>query len=268
MTNRSRPGVHRTAVLGIAAVLLVLVAGACQPAREARKDRPVLLVHGWSATGGTSCSSTFDRTISQLRGEGFTGPFVKVGFYTGDTGCSMSLRSWGSFENGSSWKDLSKAFSKYVSATYTSKGIPVDVIGYSMGGNIVRGAVYGASIGESGFSAPIQVEDAVTLGAPHAGAAWYSTACLWGQCSTLKPGASDIQWLNRNLDPQGAGGTEWTVVGSDGDAVTPLASALYMGLAPERRIALSGVPHTGSDNYLGRTGVVHDAGVSLAEPGK
>ncbi|WCO66923.1 hypothetical protein PO878_20735 [Iamia majanohamensis] len=269
MTHRTTGAPRRrTAVAGIVAVLLVLVAGACQPAREARRDRPILLVHGWSASGGTSCSGTFDRTISQLRSEGFTGPFVKVGFYTGDTGCSMSLRSWGSFENGSSWKDVAKAFSRYVHATYTSKGIPVDVIGYSMGGNIARGAVYGSSIRESGFSAPIQVEDAVTLGTPHAGAAWYSTACLWGQCSTLKPGASDIQWLNRDLDPQGPGGTEWTVVGSDGDAVTPLTSALYMALPTARKVSYPGVPHTGSDNYLGRTDIVRAAGRSLAEVGR
>ena len=178
----------RTWAVAVGLVLLVLVAGGCEPVRQTRRDRPVLLVHGWNIGGGTDCASTFDPTIAQLRAEGFTGPFVKVGFYTGDTGCSMSLRSWGSFDNGSSWKAVAQAFSRYVHDTYTDQGVPVDVIGYSMGGNIARGAVYGSSIGESGFSAPIQVEDVVTLGAPHDGAAWYSYLCLWGQCSTLKPG--------------------------------------------------------------------------------
>lgn len=253
----------RLATLGIAAaLLLVLVAGACRPARQ---DRPVLLVHGWSATGGTSCASTFDRTISQLRDEGFTGPFVKVGFYTGDTGCDMTLRSWGDFDNGSSWKEVAKAFSSYVHATYTVHDIPVDVIGYSMGGNIARGAVQGSQAGEAGFSAPLRVEDAVTLGTPHDGAAWYSSLCLWGQCSTLKPGATDIDWLDANPNPQGIDGTEWTVVGSTGDAVTPLDSALEMGVPPERKVTYEGVPHTGSDNYMGRTDVITAAALSLAE---
>lgn len=70
-----------------------------------------------------------------------------------------------------------------------------------MGGLIARGAVYGSSIRESGYAPPIRVEDVVTLGTPHNGAAWYSNFCLWGQCSTLKPGATDIKWLNRNGDP-------------------------------------------------------------------
>lgn len=260
---RTRTTGGRRAALAIGAVaLLVLMAGACRPARQ---DRPVLLIHGWAAGGGTDCSSTFDRTISQLRDEGFTGPFVKVGFYTGDTGCDMSLRSWGSFDNGSSWKAVAQAFSAYVSATYTSQGTPVDVIGYSMGGNIARGAVQGSQAGEAGFSPPIRVEDVVTLGAPHDGAAWYSSFCLWGQCSTLKPGATDIRWLDANPNPQGVDGTEWTVVGSTGDAVTPLDSALEMGVPPERKVTYEGVPHTGTDNYLGRTDVIHAAARSLAE---
>lgn len=257
-----RTGRFRMAVAVGAVVTLILATGACRPARQ---DRPVLLLHGWSATGGTNCASTFDRAISQLRSEGFTGPFVKVGFYTGDTGCDMSLRSWGDFANGSSWKEVAKAFSRYVHATYTSHGTPVDIIGYSMGGNIARGAVQGSQAGEAGFSAPIQVEDAVTLGAPHDGAAWYSHFCLWGQCSTLKPGAADIDWLDANPNPQGVDGTEWTVVGSTGDAVTPLDSALEMGVPPERKITYQDIPHTGGDNYLGRTDVVHALGLSLAE---
>lgn len=259
--------IARLAGLLAVAALLLVGATACQPARPVAKDRPVLFLHGWSASGGTSCSGTFDRTIRQLRDAGFTGPMVKVGFYTGDTGCDMSLRSWGSFENGSSWKEVAKAFSKYVHATYTSKGIAVDVVGYSMGGNIVRGAVYGSSIGESGFAPPLKVEDVVTLGAPHAGAAWYSVGCLWGQCSTLKPGAKDIQWLLRNGDPQGQGGTEWTVVGSTKDAVVPDMSATYMAILPNRKITYSDVPHTGGDNYLGRTDVIARAAQALAGPG-
>ena len=102
--------------------------------------------------------------ISQLRAEGFTGSMVRVGFYSGDVNCDVNLRLYGLFSDSSSWKAISKAFSTYVYHAFTSRGIAVDVVGYSMGGLISRGAVYGAQKGESGFAAPIDVEDSVTLG--------------------------------------------------------------------------------------------------------
>ncbi|WCO66924.1 hypothetical protein PO878_20740 [Iamia majanohamensis] len=256
------------------AVLLLLVSlvvggatAAPSGAASGVRNRPVLLVHGYSLSDGTDCGATFDRMISQMRSEGFTGPFVKVGFYSGDTNCNVNLRSWGSFGDSSSWKAIAKAFSKYVSATYTAKGIAVDVVGYSMGGNIARGAVYGSSIRESGFSAPIRVEDVVTLGTPHKGAAWYTYGCLWGQCSTLKPSASDIAWLNRNGNPQGVGGTDFTVIGSNGDWVVSASSATSMSVPSARKVVYADVPHTGSDNYMGRTAVVTRAGNALALAG-
>lgn len=265
MRDRTTTTARLAGLLVVAALVVGGLAG-CQPARPVARDKPILLIHGYNLGGGTDCAGTFDRTISQLRGAGFSGPFVKVGFYTGDTGCDMSLRSWGTFDNGSSWKEIAKAFSKYVYATYTAKGVAVDVVGYSMGGNIARGAVYGASIGEAGFSAPIRVEDAVTLGAPHAGAAWYTYGCLWGMCSSLKPSAGEIKWLLRNGDPQGLGGTEWTVVGSTDDAVVPALSATYMALVPNRKVTYSDVPHTGGGNYMGRTDVIDRAAQALAAP--
>lgn len=236
------------------------------PAGAASGDRtrPVLLIHGYSFSNDTSCSSTFDRMISQMRSEGFTGPFVKVGYYSGNTGCNVNLRSWGNVGNSSSWKTISKALSQYVYSTYTSRGVAVDIVGYSMGGNVARGAVYGSSIRESGFSASLRVEDVVTLGSPHNGAAWYSNFCLWGQCSSLKPSSSDIAWLNRNGNPQGVGGTDFTVIGSNGDSVVSASSATYMSVPTTRKVVYSNVPHTGSSNYMGNPTVVTRAGNALA----
>ncbi len=231
------------------------------------RNRPVLLVHGYSLTNGTDCRDTFDRMIGQMRSEGFTGPFIRVGYYSGDTGCDVNLRSWGRVGNSSSWKTIAKAFSQYISSTYTSRGTAVDVVGYSMGGDIARGAVYGSSIRESGFSAPVRVEDVVTLGSPHQGAAWYSNLCLWGQCASLKPGSSDIRWLNRNGNPQGLGGTDFTVIGSNGDWVVPTSSAISMSVPSARKVVYANVPHTGSSNYMGTPAVVTRAGSALALAG-
>jgi hypothetical protein len=254
-----------------AAVALTIVATiamgttACEPDRAPNKSHPVLLIHGWGLGADTDCGSTFNRMISQMKSEGFTGPFIRVGFYSGDTNCDVSLRDFGPVEDGSHFSVLSQAFSKLVYANYTSKGKTVDVVGYSMGGNVVRGAVQGSAAGEPGFSPPIKIQDGVLFGAPMNGAAWYSSFCLWGMCSSMKPGADDIKWLQRVGNPQGVGGTEWTAFGSDADAVTPVDSALAIDVPGNRKVRLTDVPHTGDTNYMGRTDVVTRADKALAE---
>ena len=232
------------------------------------RTRPVLLVHGYNPTSNsTDCDADFSQMITQMQAEGYTGPFVKVGYYSGDVNCNVNLRNYGSFGDSSSWKSIAKAFSTYVYNTYTSGGQTVDVVGYSMGGLIARGGVYGASNGQSGFSAPIKVEDVVTLGTPHNGAAWYSNLCFFGQCTSLKPGATDINWLNGNGNPQGVGGTDFTVIASNGDWVTPTASGLYMTVPAARKVTYSSVPHTGSTNYMHDATVVTRADEALANNG-
>jgi hypothetical protein len=251
--------------LAIVAGTVGLVGASPADARTDNKTKAVLFVHGYNPTSNsTDCGSDFDSMITNLRNQGFTGPMVKVGFYSGDVNCNVNLRSYGSFGNSSSWKEIAKAFSKYIYAQYTSKGIAVDVVGYSMGGLITRGAVWGAQKAESGFSAPIDVEDVVTLGTPHNGAAWYSNLCLWGQCATLKPGATDIKWLQQNGNPQGKFGTEFTTIGSNGDAVVPASSAAYMSIPSARKVTYSNVPHTGSSNYMKNSTVVTRSGNALA----
>lgn len=264
---------RRRSLLLVAALLLtgtLAVGGSvAAPAGAAGgvRNRPVLLVHGYSLSNGTDCGDTFDRMIGQMRAEGFTGPFIRVGYYSGDTRCDVNMRSWGNVGNSSSWKTIAKAFSQYIYSTYSSRGVTVDVVGYSMGGDIARGAVYGSSIRESGFSPPVRVEDVVTLGTPHNGAAWYSNLCLWGQCASLKPDSSDIKWLNRNGNPQGVGGTDFTTIGSNGDWVVSASSATYMTIPSARKVVYASVPHTGSSNYMGTPTVVTRAGDALALAG-
>lgn len=256
----------RPLALGLV-VLLVAVGGvACQPGRTPAKDRVVLLVHGYSALGqGTNCASSFGTLSSSLRRDGFTGPIETIGFYDSDTNCSVDLRDWdGGITNSSSWKTLSAAFSRYVHETYTRHGIPVDVVGHSMGGLIARGAVLGSRTGQPGFSAPLLVEDAVTLGTPHRGAAWYAHLCFWGQCSQLKPGAGDLDWLAQDGDPQGAQGTEWTVLASTADDVTPVASGLAMTLPDERKVTSGTLEH--SDYQQDATSVTR-TGLALSAAG-
>lgn len=253
----------RAMALVVVVAVAALGATSCQP-RESRKDRAILFIHGWNALGGGSdCSSTFGSLESSLRSRGFTGPMVTIAFYDSDRNCDVSLRDWGSISNSTSWKDLSKAFSKYVYETYAKQGIPVDVVGHSMGGLIVRGAVQGAQAKDSGFSQPLLVEDVATLAAPFAGAAWYSNLCLWGQCSGLKPGATDIKWLATNGDPQGAAGTEWTAFGSTADDVVPVDSALSIGIPDARKITYTTLEHS---DYMGNGTAQARVAQALADP--
>jgi len=270
---RRRPGrTRRAALLAVAVTVgttIAMLGAAPAEARTDTRSKPILFVHGYNPlSNSTDCGGDFDTMISQLRSQGFTGQMIKVGFYSGDVNCNVNLRSYGSFGNSDSWKQISKAFSNYVYTQFTSRGIAVDVVGYSMGGLITRGGVYGAQKGESGFSAPIDVEDVVTLGTPHNGAAWYSNACLWGQCSSLKPGATDINWLNQNGNPQGKNGTEFTTIASNGDWVTPTASGLYMSIPSSNKVTYSNVPHTGSSNYMHTSSVVTRSGNALVFGGQ
>lgn len=240
--GKSIPVIRPMAVL-LVAVLVAFGATSCQ--RPEARDRVVVFVHGWSAFGaGNDCNGSFGSLKSGLNAKGFTGTMVTVGFYDNDTNCDVDLRSWGNIDNGTSWKTLSKVFSTYLYETYTKKGITVDLVGHSMGGLIVRGAVYGSSKGQSGFSPPLLVEDAVTLAAPHNGAAFYSYGCLWGQCSGLKPGSSELDWVNADKNPQGKKGTEWTTIGSTKDAVVPDASARFLDLPAVREVTYSTLGHS------------------------
>jgi hypothetical protein len=259
----------RAAALALAAVAVISIGlSACDTsAVRTDKSKPILFVHGYNLTStSTDCGSTFDTMIASLRKQGFTGPMVRVGFYSGDTNCDVNLHSYGSFGDRDSWKNIAHAMNTYVYNTYTSKGKTVDMVGYSMGANIVRGAVYGPISGESGWTHAIDAEDVLTLGGAHNGAAWYSYLCLWGQCHSLSPASGDISWLNQNGNPQGTKGTDWTVIGSDGDAVVPADSATHMSVPASNKVVYADVPHTGDTNYMHDATVLARSALALAQP--
>lgn len=235
-------------------------------------DRPILFVHGINVTSdSTDCGEAFDEMIGWLRkmeNMNFTGPMVKVGYYTNDVNCDVNLHDYGTYGDSDSWREIGKAFSNYIAKEWTSKGETVDVVGYSMGGLITRAAVYGSSAA-SGFSGPIAVEDVVTLGTPHKGATlgWW---CFSGyQCATLARGHADIAWVNQNGNPQaqgGQGGTEWTTIGSSGDWVVDTDSATGMNIPIAQKKIYEEVSHTGRTNYMHAWRVVRRAASGLALP--
>jgi triacylglycerol esterase/lipase EstA (alpha/beta hydrolase family) len=183
------------------------------------KAATIVFVHGFNASASTDCMATgssgdgFGSMIPQLHSDGFSGSLITVGYYSGDTNCTVNLHNFGTYGDGDSFTNIGQAFSWYVYKTFTKNGVPIDAVGYSMGGLIVRAAVYGSSIGAAGYAPPINVARVVTLGTPHNGAAWYATACVivgWTQCAAMVHGSAQLTWLNKNGDPQGPAGTAWS----------------------------------------------------------
>jgi hypothetical protein len=270
-------GFRRVAALLVATMALVTGVTVATPRVVEANLAPsmhntVLFVHGFSLGQSTDCSGDFAQMMTWMQSTGFNGTMLKVGYYNGDTNCDINLHNYASYGDTDSWKNIAAAFSKYVDNTYTSKGTTVDVVGYSMGGLVTRGAVYGAQSHAAGFSAPINVSDAVTLGTPHNGAAWYVNACGSAQCQSMAQGSADLNWLNQNGNPQGTAGTTWTNFGSHNDDVVPWQSAISMSVPIDHQVVWDNVSHTGTcchPNYMHSWDVVNRAGSGIGvAPGK
>lgn len=77
----------------------------------------------------------------------------------------------------------------------------------------------------------------VTSGTPHAGTrAAIPCAVTVVECAQMLPASGFLTGLGHN--PQGVGGTDWTLVGSSGDEVVPARSAVAMHQVSTRRPAI------------------------------
>jgi hypothetical protein len=137
-----------------------------------------------------------------------------------------------------------------------------------MGGIVLRAAIDGAQSGAAGYSPPISIGRAATLGAPFNGAAWYAGACTivgWTQCAAMASGSSQLNWLNQNGDPQGSGGTYWSAFGSSDDDVVPSSSATHISIPAAQKFVMDNVSHTGlfHPSYMNAWEVVNLAGDGL-----
>ncbi|WP_028061388.1 lipase/acyltransferase domain-containing protein [Candidatus Solirubrobacter pratensis] len=118
-------------------------------------------------------------------------------------------------------------------ATYIAehyKGKPVDVVAEGGGGLVIRSALHQRP--------SLKVEDVVTLGTDHAG----STAAA---------------------NPQGAGGTDWSLVGSDADTVVPAERAV--GMEAAHKTVYAGLSH---DQLLSDVSQALDAKVRYSHGGQ
>ena len=121
---------------------------------------------------------------------------------------------------------------------YSRFGIPVDAVGHSMGGLVIRAALTGVQRGEAGWPPYLYIEDVTTLSTPHRGAPLGGVCKFSGQgtqqCKDMAQSSSFMSWLYDN--PQSAQGTDWTLIGFDDDFVVPKWSAVPTNMAAGHKI--------------------------------
>lgn len=186
-------------------------------ARSNSKDSTVLFIKGY--TPGDGCYGKWTAATRAFKRWGWTGKFIRVGFYKGDEakGCQVNLAPNGT--GNTSLKDLGRALAWNIYNEHSSKGESVDLVGHSMGGLIARAAVAGFRHDPT-WPPALLVEDVVTLGTPHLGTRGGFLRCHYDlQCRQMYPGSDFLKWLNQYANPQAGLGTDWTLIGSHYDSV-------------------------------------------------
>ncbi|MEV5492952.1 alpha/beta hydrolase [Streptomyces bobili] len=249
--------------------MVITLAGAAPasaaPSRSDGKSNTVFFVHGFDPEGETAASDCSDYWSDALAhfDDNWTGSLVTFGYYSGGNREDCTYKYNGT--RGTSITTVAKALANRIYESYTSHGRKVDVVAHSMGGLVIRSALYHVRNGTSGFPPYLYVEDVVTLGTPHNGA---NGLQLLGcksvfegqkQCSQMTAGSDFLETLPE--DPSiSRMGTEWTVVSSFWDATVSEDSGVGVNASRKTQYHGSGsktIDHTElkelrSGTYLGR----------------
>ncbi len=225
---------------------------------DGNRTRPIVYLHGFDLTapGESNCRGVWgDRDqgfIGRMVDWGHRGPQQRVKYYREDSECTLDLHHHGKHRRHhssghrrgghtvrTSIRHLGYHFAWQIWSHYSKQGIRVNVVAHSMGGLIVRYALARTQRGHRRFPPRLLIANVVTLGTPHKGAP-LAAFCDIGehrQCNQMDPRSGFIRWLRRRAkNPQGAGGTDWTTVGSrccdlptpNSDGVVPVTSAVGM----------------------------------------
>ncbi len=261
---RTRPtdAIRRTGALAVA---LVLALGVATPAGAATRviRQPVVIVHGHSPDGRADCDRS-DALVRQLRSVDaghtayrFAGELVPVGFYGGDTKATADdwgdtdCRWWAHLSNhgdhargtpsghnrrngvnghttGTSIRHLAYHFAWFIHERYTRRGIPVDVVGQSMGGLVIRTAMASTNARVRGFPRRLLVDDVVTLGTPLGGHEAELFTSINRQTREMDKDSEFLAWLHEHASapPRGGRRTDWTFIGSYADGLIPAPSTV------------------------------------------
>jgi hypothetical protein len=243
-------GIVTLSVLLLASVVAVPRAAA----RTDTTDKPIYLVHGHAGGSETDCAQ-WDTLRDAFRSWGATGPIKTVAFYFRDKHCNTNIALSGSpgerhravprgaHKRGSHTSNAPIAHLAYHLAwniydTYSRYGRPVDAIGHSMGGLIIRYAVAATERHEFDFPPYLLVEDVVTMGTPHGGLRGFVPQDISGEVNEMTPGSKLLRYLERNAwNPQARDGTDWLTMGSAADdtVAADSAAATYPHRTPINR---------------------------------
>jgi pimeloyl-ACP methyl ester carboxylesterase len=247
-------------MLGASLALVAAAPAQAAPARGNTKSNTVIFVHGFSTGGSVACRPNWSNAGSHFRAMGWTGSLETYGLYAADSECTWKHPS---ATVDTSIKTIGKHLANVIYNNYTSKGLKVDIVAHSMGGLVVRAALMGVRLGESGFPAHLYVEDVVTLATPHTGTSLTALCYLWPdlnqpqQCLDMNPGSAFLDWLGSLGAPAyarlpvSAMGTEWTVMSSFADAVVSEASGV--NVYADHRIQYHAGQCTGVEGGLSHT---------------
>lgn len=226
---------------------LAQVAGKAPPGSDGdgRNVRTVF-VHGidfWDRAS-TDCSD-WDSMTDWLVAWGHNPVWLyTLKYYGHDKYCDNDLHRYGShsqhyasghvYENNghsseASMRHLGYHLAWYLYRRFTEEGKPVQLVGHSIGGLIIRYALAQTERGHDKFPSYLLVEDVVTLGTPHDGAGFARVCSGTKECAEMVPGSEFMNWLETYAQhPNGYGDTDWTAVGSHADDAVEPNSAVAM----------------------------------------
>jgi hypothetical protein len=227
-------------------------------------------------------TNTIEKTI---RSYGWNGPFHYVGYYECDSnltsgpfgfdwinrynevGHNWELPGWqaGEGNNGdisNCWKqtafgrlatqdcsinNLAYHLAWYIYRNFSQNGQSVHLIGHSMGGLIIRSALFERPR-QAVFPPTLLVESAVTVATPHDGIAVPITTSV--QLRQMQPDSPYLTSLNTVLGPRGNNGTNWLVIGSWSDDLVSGASATNMCCGGVYKVVYEEPDGPGHTNYF------------------
>lgn len=212
----------RTALAGaaVAAVTAPLIGMSTPAAADAEqqvrrvpgKSAAVYYLKGYSRADnpGVNCATYWGRLPAAMQSWGWDGPVHHAGYYKGDKHCDVELAA---SDQSVGIKQLGLRLARHIYTNYTSKGLPVKLIGHSMGGLVARAALTGVQRGDPGFPPALRVEDVVTFDTGHRGHNW-TGFCGTKQCQDQRGNSYFLKtWALDN--PQGVGGTDWSLLSVD-----------------------------------------------------
>jgi hypothetical protein len=254
---RSRPRTARLIAVLLAALLGLAAcsqtSGRIGPTRlKNPPTTPVLFVHGYNSAacpGADVTRAQWGVAYLELYRVGWRGPLLPLSYYACDhdgvdiTGYGPDVPSGATptisagnprvrYDQNTSIDQLAHDLAWFVYLNYARSGTPVDLVGISMGGLVIRDMLFRVAEHHAQFPPKVLVAHALTFSTPYVGFGGRGAASICPvdtvECRQFAVGSPLLSELNAGGElPQGAGGTSWAVAGSSaGCDLIPTSSSL------------------------------------------